>query len=225
MRRNLPRIGLFGGTFNPVHLGHLRAAEEVREILGLHSVYFIPAYMPPHKDTTGIASPVDRLKMLALATQGNPFFRISDVELNRGGSSYTIDTLEYFSFTFPDSELYFVLGSDLFSEIDTWRDYKRLFESSNFAVIMRPGFCNDFSSLCPLALKDEFRYYKQENGIITYLHKSSKVLQLVQIDGIQISSTRIRELIKEYKSIKYLVPNEVESYIQTKKLYAQEEHQ
>ncbi len=224
MKENHRKIGLFGGTFNPVHLGHLRAAEEIREVLGFDLVYFIPAYVPPHKEASDIISGADRLKMLELATRGNPFFKVSDVELKRGGQSYTIDTLRYFSSTFPDIELYFILGTDLFSEIDTWKDYKRLFETSNFAVIIRPGFYEDFSSMFPLALKDEFRYYKKENGLTTYLHKSSKVLQLVEINGFQVSSSRIRDLIKGCKSIKYLVPGEVESYIQANKLYVKEEH-
>lgn len=216
------KIGLLGGTFNPIHFGHLRAAEEVREILCLSKVYFIPASIPPHKDSTNIAPSEDRLRMLELAIKDNPFFEISDVELKRRGPSYTIDTLRYFSTEFPDFEFYFIVGTDLFSEIDTWKDYKKLFKVSNFAVISRPGFPKDFSKVFPLALREDFRYHKEEGNIIFYLHKSLNILAFVRIEGIQISSTKIRCLLKENKSIKYLVPKEVEEYIITKKLYKEE---
>jgi nicotinate-nucleotide adenylyltransferase len=214
------KIGLLGGTFNPIHLGHLRAAEEIREILALEKIYFIPSAMPPHKDSSDVTSPTDRLKMVELATQGNPFFEICDIELKRGGSSYTVDTLEYLSSKLPEFEIYFILGADLFSEIHTWREHKRLFELSNFAVITRPGFPQITS--IPLALKDDFRYYKSEENVISYLHKGSKILALVQIEGIHVSSTQIRNLMNKNKTIKYLVPKEVEAYILENKLYTKE---
>lgn len=215
-----PRVGLLGGTFNPIHIGHLRAAEEVREILALERVYFIPAAMPPLKDLTKIASPDNRIKMVELAIQGNPFFELSDVELKREGTSYTVDTLGYFVSKFPQFEFYFILGTDLFPEMDTWKEYKRLFELSNFAVITRPGFPR--STSIPLALKDDFQHHKNEGGAIFYVHKSSRVLALVQIEGIQVSATRIRNLLNKNRSIKYLVPLEVEEYILENKLYTNE---
>lgn len=217
--RKKHRVGLLGGTFNPIHIGHLRAAEEVREILALERVYFIPAAMPPLKDLTKIASPDNRIKMVELAIQGNPFFELSDVELKREGTSYTVDTLGYFASKFPEFELYFILGTDLFPEMDTWKEYKRLFELSNFAVITRPGFSKDLSSTFPLALKDDFQYHKNEGSMTFYMHKSSKLLVLVQIEGIQVSATRIRNLLNKNRSIKYLVPLEVEEYILENKLY------
>lgn len=216
------RVGLLGGTFNPVHLGHLRAAEEIREILTLDKICFIPAAIPPHKDSEEIISPDDRLRMLEISIQGNPFFEISDVELNRKGASYTIDTLKYFSSNFSEFELYFIVGNELFIEIDTWKNFKELFELSNFIVITRPGFSEDFSSLIPLAVKDDFRYYKKEKDVTIYLHKSSNTLAIAQIYGVQVSSTQIRDLLRDKKSIKYLVPAPVESYILSKKLYVKE---
>jgi len=216
------KIGLLGGTFNPVHLGHLRAAEEIREILELDKIHFIPASIPPHKDSEDIITGEDRLKMLELATDGNPFFEISDVELKRGGASYTIDTLRHFFYGYPEHEFYLIVGNELFAEIETWKDFKELFALSNFAVITRPGFPEDYSSLIPLAVKEDFRYHKKENEVTTYLHRGSKTLYIVQIEGIQVSSTQIRELSKKNKSIKYLVPVTVESYISSKKLYKKE---
>lgn len=215
------RIGLFGGTFNPIHIGHLRGAEEIREILALSRIYFIPSAIPPHKDSSDVASPADRLNMVELATMENPFFEVCDIEIKRGGPSYTVHTLEYFSSKFPESEIYFILGAELFSEIHTWKEYKRLFELANFAVITRPGF--PCSASIPLALRKDFRYYKNEESVTFYTHKdSARTIALVEIEGIQVSSTRIRELINRNSSIKYLVSKEVEAYILENKIYTKE---
>lgn len=240
------KVGLLGGTFNPIHLGHLRAAEEVREILALEKIYFVPASIPPHKDPSEVASSSHRLKMLEIAVRGNPFFDISDFELRHDGLSYTIDTLRFFSSEFPEFDIYFIVGTDMFSEIDTWKEYEKLFEISNFALITRPGFFlvqsdsprmvrlnvpaelgevstqDDLLSTLPVALRDDFRYHKKEGNVIFCLHKSSNVLALVQIEGIKVSSTQIRDLLKKKKSIKYLVPDEVELYILNNKLYMKE---
>jgi nicotinate-nucleotide adenylyltransferase len=218
----LTKVGLFGGTFDPIHFGHLRAAEEIREILDLEKVYFVPTSVPPHKTTSGMASPHDRMKMLELALNDNNFFRISDIEIKRGGKSYTIDTLRFFCDTFPLCDLYFIAGSDLFSEIDSWKDYKKIFMASNFAVIERPGFGFQFPDMLPLEIKDDFRYYKEYNNLTLYINKSSRILSLVKIDGLEISSTKIRELVKEFKSIKYLVPSSVEAYILEHGIYKKE---
>ncbi len=216
------KLGLLGGTFNPVHLGHLRAAVEVREMLDLQKIYFIPSYLPPHKTNERIASPADRLKMLELGINSNNLFEISDIELIRAGRSYTVDTLRYFTKVFPEFDYYFILGTELISEIDSWKDYKELFELSNFAVMSRPGYSHDIQSLLPLELRDDFRYYKGYQNVALYTHKNSKILSLLKIDGLEISSTQIRELLSENKSIKYLVPPKVESYILSRKVYQKE---
>ena len=240
------KVGLLGGTFNPIHLGHLRAAEEVREILALEKIYFIPASIPPHKDPSEVASSSHRLKMLEIATRGNPFFEISDFELGHDGPSYTIDTLKFFSTEFPEFDLYFILGTDLFSEIDTWKEYKKLFAISNFVLVTRPGFSlirvdsphtvrlnasseigetspqDDLLSALPVELRGDFRYHNKGEKVIFYMHKSSNTLALVEIEGIKISSTQIRNLLKKKRSIKYLVSDEVELYILKNKLYMKE---
>jgi nicotinate-nucleotide adenylyltransferase len=218
----LTKVGLFGGTFDPIHLGHLRAAEEIREILGLEKIYFVPASVPPHKTTPGMASPHDRLKMLELAVNDNNFFSISDVEIKRGGKSYTIDTLRYFSEMFPLFNLYLIAGSDLFSEIDSWKDYKEIFRASNFVVIERPGLSFELPGTLPLEIKNDFRYYKEYSNLTLYINKNSRILSLVKIDGLEISSTKIRELVKKFKSIKYLVPSSVETYILEHRIYKKE---
>ncbi len=216
------KIGLFGGTFNPIHLGHLRGAEEVRELLGLEKVYFIPSAVPPHKKSCELVPQEHRLNMVRLAVSGNPFFEVSEVEIERGGASYTVDTLRYFLREFPDFDLYFIIGTDSLVDIDTWKDYRELLQLSNFAVLARSGAPRDFSSLIPLALKGSFRYYKHEKGLTFYIHESFNLLAFVEIEGLEVSSTRLRELISRGKSIKYLVSEEVENYILINKLYVEE---
>lgn len=218
----LPKVGLFGGTFDPVHFGHLRAAEEIREILDLEKIYFVPTSSPPHKTTTQAASTDERLKMLELALNDNDFFLVSDVEIKRGGKSYTIDTLRYFSDAFPLIDIYFIAGSDLFSEIRTWKAYKEIFQLSNFAVIQRPGFRLEFPEMLPLEIRNDFRYHKSYSNLTLYINKKSTILSLVQIDGLEISSTKIRDLVRKFKSIKYLVPSSVEAYISENGIYTKE---
>lgn len=221
-QNRLQKVGLFGGTFDPVHYGHLRAAEEIREILKLEKIYFVPNSVPPHKATPGIASPQDRLKMLQLALDENNSFGISDIEIKRGGKSYTIDTLRYFSDAFPEFDLYFIAGSDQFSEIAAWKDYRKILTESNFVVIERPGSGFELPGTLPLEIKDDFRYYRRCSNLTVYINKNSSTLSLVKIDGLEISSTKIRDLANKLKSIKYLVPSSVETYILEHGIYTKE---
>ena len=132
------RLGLFGGTFNPIHLGHLRAAIEVQEAFGLEKILLIPSARPPHKQADQVASAGDRLEMVRLAVQGEPLLEASDVELARPGPSYTIETLRYFQDRFgPESQVFFVVGQDAFSEIATWKSYQALFSIAHFVVMAR----------------------------------------------------------------------------------------
>ncbi|HOJ43890.1 MAG TPA: nicotinate (nicotinamide) nucleotide adenylyltransferase, partial [Syntrophorhabdaceae bacterium] len=118
------KIGLFGGTFDPIHIGHLRAAEEIREMYFLDVIYFIPVYIPPHKREKKIADYEDRVSMIRLSIKGNRFMKLSDIEIKRGGVSYSYDTIRYFEDKFKD--IYFIIGVDAFSEINTWYRYKEL---------------------------------------------------------------------------------------------------
>ena len=215
------RIGLFGGTFDPIHFGHLRAAEEIKYILELDKVYFIPSAISPHKTDVQITPAKDRLEMMKLAIEGNPYFDLSEFELQSDTPSYTIHTLEHFSETMPATELYFILGNEQFIHIETWKDYKRLFELTNFAVITRPGFSELDSCKVPLALKEEFRYYNSIDNVISYT-SNSKDIVFIEIKGIEISSTDIRAFVDSKKSIKYLVPDKVEQFIASGRLYTQE---
>jgi nicotinate-nucleotide adenylyltransferase len=213
------KIGLFGGTFNPIHLGHLRGAEEIREAFGLQEVVFIPAALPPHKVMEKIIEAYHRLEMVKLAVQKNPSFSTSDVELKRSGKSYSIDTLLYFRERHRNS-LFFILGRDAFVEIESWKEFQHLFSLCNFIVMTRPGFQKaSSSSSLPAALIPDFRY---DQGVGAWIHSSGYMLFFKEINFLDISSTKIRELIQKGESVKYLVSPEVEAYIQTHKLYKKE---
>ncbi|MFH1117356.1 MAG: nicotinate-nucleotide adenylyltransferase [Pseudomonadota bacterium] len=210
----LLNIGILGGTFNPPHLGHLRLAEEVAFTHRLDRIVFVPSCIPPHKDLNEIASPADRLTMTELACRGNPVFAVSDMEIAASGPSYTVDTLEAFAKQ-GDCETFFILGTDSLREIHTWKDYERLFALSHFITVTRPGA--DFRSTwkeLPNGLRKEFR---EENG--HFLHSSSRCLIPSTVLGLDISATRIREILKSGGSVRYLVPDSVLAYITKKRLY------
>ena len=216
------KVGLFGGTFDPILYGHLRAAEEITQILNLSKIYFIPSAIPPHKEENNITPAHARLQMLKLAIEGNQHFDILEYELEKQTPSYTVDTLEYLSSEHPDLEFYFIVGNELFNHIDTWKNYKRLFELCNFAVITRPGFSDVDSSRIPLELKDDFRYHNSIENVISYTNNNSRDIVFTEIRGIEISSTDIRNSVRSTKSIKYLVPDKVEKFITSEKLYTEE---
>lgn len=216
------RAGLFGGTFDPVHLGHLRAAEEIREILSLDKVYFIPAALAPHKRTANTTHPSHRLEMLRLAVSDNSGFEICDYELRKDTPSYTVETLRHLKKTNPDSEYYFIVGNELFREIETWKEWRELFKLSNFAVITRPGYWEPDGAKLPLALENDFSYYKEEENVTFYKDKNSGLIAFSKIMGLEISSTEIRHCVKSGRSVKYLVPASVEEYILRHRIYAKE---
>lgn len=217
------RIGLLGGSFNPVHLGHLRAAEVVRERFSLAKVIFIPASVNPLKAGEDNVNAHRRIKMLEISTGDNPFFEVSDIEIKRGGTSYTIDTLIEIQGEAPENSYYFIMGSELFSDISSWKRYKELFNYANVIVIGRPG-CSDQNNIAhlPLELKDDFRYLKHDserNNMYIYEHRSTHTANFVTIQGFDLSSTMIRDMIKKGCSIKYLVPHKLEQYIISNSLY------
>ncbi len=213
LRRGKKRVGLFGGTFDPIHLGHLRCAQEVGEAFSLSQVIFILAATPPHKLDRPIISTEHRWEMVRLAIADNPFFTLSDVEIRREGRSYSIETISYYHHNLGEGErLFFIVGADAFCEIETWRDYPQLFTLCDFIVISRPNF----DPLRTRVIKSE-GFQKDERD--QFLHPSGHSLYLHQVTPIGISSTEIRRAIREGKSIKYLVPKEVEEYIKKQGLY------
>lgn len=186
------KIGVLGGTFNPIHLGHLILAEEVRQKIGLNKVIFVPANFPPHKDNGEIISASHRLMMLRLAIKGNSYFSVSDIEIKKGGRSYTIDTIKEFKKIYSGDELFFLIGSDLFKYLNEWKDLERIISLVKLIVATRPGF--------PL---DNLPDY----------------MKTIDIRAVDISAFEIRQCIKQNRSFRYLVPEAVRRYIIKKGLY------
>lgn len=210
------RIGLFGGTFNPIHLGHLRGAEEIREAFSLDEVVFIPSAIPPHKSQEEIIDARYRIEMVRLAISSNPYFSLSEIELSRPGKSYSIDTLHHFCDGGQDT-FFFILGGDAFVEIETWKDFKSLFALCHFIVMVRPGFDKiPVASQLPGSLTSAFQYDLETR---VWVHLSGNHLYFKEISFLDISSTKIRELIERGESIKYLVPPETEAYLHQQGLY------
>ena len=198
------RLGIMGGTFNPIHHGHLVMAEEVRNKFGLDKVIFVPTGNPPHKDSQELAAAQDRYLMTVLATMTNLYFEVSPLEIERQGVSYTIDTIKEFKKTYGKStKIYFITGADAILSIFTWKNMEDLLESCSFIAATRPGYCLQ-------ELKSKIEAINP-----AYL----KHIHLVEVPGIAVSSTDVRERIREGKPIKYLMPETVESYIIKNKLY------
>jgi nicotinate-nucleotide adenylyltransferase len=219
------RIGLFGGTFNPVHLGHLRAALEVEEHFALDRILFIPSHIPPHKNSAGIADSQDRCDMLHMGIDSRPSFEISDVELCRQGPSYTIDTIRYLSsHLFPDVRLYFILGEDAFFELDTWKSYLDLLQRISLVVMARPG---SSSGNVTVRMERVGAYlksviasdYTPSPDHTHFVHPDMQPVYFSSFRALNISATHIRHLIRKGRSIQYLVPERVEMYIKEKGLY------
>lgn len=187
------RIGLLGGTFNPIHIGHLILAEEAYYKLKLDKVVFVPSFVPPHKTIEGDIKPQDRLKMVGLAIKGNPAFEVSTYEIESKKRSYSVDTLKEFRRLYgEEAQLYFITGSDSLKDLFSWKDINDIFKMSKFIVAPRPGY----------PLKD-----------------LPKEAEAVVITPIEVSSEDIRRRIKEGRSIRYLVPEDVRRYIDERGLY------
>jgi nicotinate-nucleotide adenylyltransferase len=218
------RIGLFGGTFDPIHWGHLRSAEEVSEKLALNRVLFVPTSIPPHKESQKTAPARDRLEMVRLAVAKNPRFSVSTVEIRRPGPSYSIDTLRHFARKNRGKDSYFfILGIDAFRDIGSWKDFRQLFSFCHFVVTSRPG-SNDPNPLrgTPVAVRNLFCYDFKEK---IYRHRSGTCLYFVRLTDIAISASKIRKRVRAGKSIRYLVPLEVEAYIKKRRLYRDREEE
>ena len=211
------KIGVFGGTFNPIHYGHLRAAEETREILGLDKVLFIPSGNPPLK-SEDLADALKRYKMVRLAVVRNRSFDVLDIECVKSEKSYTVETLEVLLRQYHDAELYFMLGIDAFLDIPNWWRPEQLVSMVNFAVVSRPGreFGEVLSS--PYAKTKDLAGSGGESLTLELL--SGRKAELVKITPLDISSSDIRRRMRAGRSIKYLLPEEVESFIISNKLYS-----
>jgi nicotinate-nucleotide adenylyltransferase len=215
------RIGVFGGSFDPIHVGHLRAAEEVREALGLDRILFVPAANPPHKPGRELANGADRLEMIRLAIAGYAAFEVSPLELERGGISYSVDTLAELRPRGERDSLYFLVGVDAFREIHLWKDVTHLFELTNVVVVRRPPAPIDESmEHLPIAAREAFCY---DPSTRSHRHRSGTSLSFLSITGLDVSATTIRTLRREGRSIRYLVPSTVERFIEERRLYSSQD--
>ncbi|MDB9822409.1 nicotinate-nucleotide adenylyltransferase [Deltaproteobacteria bacterium] len=212
------RLGILGGTFDPIHFGHLRIAEEMREELQLEKVLLIPGSFPPHKNRKMVTPFLDRLAMTRIAAKDSSLLEVLDLEGRRNGPSYSVETLREIHKLFKNSvELFFIIGMDAFLEINTWKEYKNLFHESNFVVLKRPG--SSFEELGPFVLSLGVGF-KEVNNSSTFTTPSGNILIYKESTLMDISSTRIREMAGSGKSIRFLLPDPVRAYIMEKELYS-----
>ena len=199
------RLGLFGGSFDPVHHGHLLLAECCREQCRLDAVWFLPAAVPPHKQNRELTPAVERIEMLELAIAGNPAFSVCRYETDRGGVHYTVDTLAHFCEEYPSRELFLLLGADMLLDLPHWRDAARVCELAMPVVVHRSG-CGpvDFECLRGIASPERIELMRRHQ---------------VEMPEIGTSSTELHQRISLGQSIRYRVPRAVEMYIETHGLY------
>lgn len=198
------RIGISGGTFDPIHIGHLIVAEQIRETMNLDKVIFIPTGRPPHKVNMGVTQAEQRFNMLKMAISSNERFEASRVEIDRKGYTYTVDTLNYLkNINDKETTLFFITGADVISQLTTWKDYETAFKLCEFIAVMRPGFRKS-------EMLESIDHMRSEFGAI---------IHIVDAPLIGISSTAIRDRVKDNASIKYLVTDNVEQYIKEIGLY------
>ena len=197
------KIGIMGGTFDPIHNGHLIVAEYARTNLKLDKVIFIPSSVHPFKNNGNISSGTDRKNMVELSIESNPYFQISTMELDRVGTSYTVDTIKELKDIYKEDDIYFIMGADIIFEIEKWKDFNILIEISKFILFFRPG-------------KYEL---KSEEKLKDLRSKYNVDITLIESPLIEISSTEIRNRINNNLSVKYLVHDKVEKYILENSLY------
>ncbi|MFA5904964.1 MAG: nicotinate-nucleotide adenylyltransferase [Desulfobacula sp.] len=213
------KIGLFGGTFNPFHNGHIGIIEHVKKAFSLEKIFIIPSATPPHKPDTGLAPADDRFEMVKQGIEDREGFIVSDKELTRKGPSFTIDTLWEFKKDLGEkADLFLLMGSDAFFDIPTWRQMDRIFESVNIIVMLRGHFENHeaFASFIDEHISKGYIFNKTDNG---FFHKTKQKISLCRVPRIDISSTMIRERVKYGKPIEGLVPAGVLKIIHEKELY------
>jgi nicotinate-nucleotide adenylyltransferase len=205
------RVGVYGGTFNPIHVGHLRAAEEVAETLGLERVLFVPSATPPHKAETpddGIAPAELRLAWARLAVEDNPRFAVDAIEVERGGASFLVDTLRALRERLAPAELVFLVGSDAFAEMGAWRSPRELFTLADFAVIVRPPLRSGrIGEWLPEVVREDVAIAADGRSA---RHRSAATrIELVEIAGFEVSASDVRRRLREGRSVRYLLPERV----------------
>lgn len=211
------RVAVFGGTFNPVHFGHLRLAEEAREACSLGKVVFMPTFMTPHKLDESLTPAVVRLEMVRLAIAGNPGFEASDLEIRREGRSFTIDTVRELRRE-PGVEVSLIVGGDSFNDIATWYEYQELIRLASFIVAPRPGHeSRKPAEVLPVELAGEFWY---DSGVGAFVNSSGNSITYLESPPIDISSSDIRDRVRMGRSVRYLLPESVIDFMRREGLYA-----
>lgn len=211
------KTGIMGGTFNPPHRAHLACAREASEACSLDRVLFVPANVPPHKSLACDIPFAIRCEMVRLCIADDPAFHVSTIEGERSGKSYSIDTLTALAKLYPHDQLYFIIGSDSFLELDLWHRYADIVRLSNLIVMERPGkeIADPLPSL-PVAIRNEFRYSPESHSLH---HTSGTQIFFVTGEPQAISSTEIRTMIAEGQTVSHLVPPAVEAYIVSQRIY------
>ena len=212
------RLGILGGTFNPIHLAHLRSAEELAEDLGLDHVLFIPSASPPHKRSAQVAPAHHRMAMVRLALRGNPRLRASTIEVDRGGHSYSVDTLRMLREKWGHRpEIFFIVGIDAFREVQMWKEYDEIFSLAHVVVISRPpDEARPRRSLLPVAVRRQFCYLPKHEG---FINRTGKKIIFRRVTALDISASGIRARLARGRSIRYLLPLPVQRYIEKHHLY------
>lgn len=195
-------IGIFGGTFDPIHLGHLALAEGAMYLAGLDRVIFLPNYQPPHKAGCRITPPAHRAAMVQLAIDGNPRFAFSDLELKREGPSYSVDTIRTLRALHPDWRIAFIIGMDSLLGITTWRDYESLLTLTDLLVVNRPGYTTTAGE-----------------AMLARLGPLASRIRLLTIPGVAVASSDLRQMVSQGYPLRYLVPDVVAEYIADHHLY------
>jgi len=220
------KIGIYGGTFNPVHYGHLRTAHEVAEAMCLDRVIFVPAGETPF-DKPDLVKGAHRYKMVKAAIAGNSRFKISAIETRARGKSYTVDTISSFCDKYKKSELYFILGVDAFLDMPLWKKPDRLAAISNIIVMSRPGYTFTDLSKSPYLKKVPLATLRSlDKGKLdaaSFKISRNKNCSLVNVTALDIAASKIRELVREGKNTSYLLPESVKSYIISNTLYVSKE--
>ncbi len=207
-------IGILGGTFDPVHFGHLRAALEIKQILQLDKMHFIPCRSPVHKDSDTVASAQQRLAMLNIAVTGVNGFVVDDREILKDRPSYMLDTLKNMRQDFADAPLCLLLGSDAFLQLPTWHNWRELLDYAHIIVMTRPGY--------PLRFDDELKDYFEQNKLDDYDNlkdNTAGFIYVQEISAIDISATNIRALLRANVTPRYLLPDDVLAYITQHAIY------
>jgi nicotinate-nucleotide adenylyltransferase len=215
----LARVGVLGGSFNPVHYGHLLLADEIVEALGLDRLLFVPAAAPPHKPAAQLAPAADRCEMVRLAIAGHPRLAISDLELRRPGPSYTVDTLE--ALAAGGDDLFYVMGSETFLDLLTWREPRRIARLARLVVIPRAGSAFDTESA---AAQKVLREIGIDGGFVDVLGgaRPARGVLIVHATSLPLSASELRRRVREGRSLAFRMPDAAIAYLHTHGLYRAE---